>query len=93
VRSALNTVTNAIPTSSGDVKSQLAAANDTIAQLKKQVEDQGLRQRKTNAVNSDSKDKITSGALGVQNHATEGVPVQIVAGLCLLSFLLAYLFF
>jgi hypothetical protein len=31
--------------------------------------------------------------MGVQTPPSEGVPVQIVAALCLLSFLLAYFFF
>lgn len=84
-----------ISSSSEDVKAQLAKANETIAQLRQQVEQQGLRQRKSDAVNQDSKERITTGTtgLGVQSTPTSGVPVQVVAGLCLLCFLIAYFFF
>ncbi|KAF2840743.1 VAMP-associated protein [Patellaria atrata CBS 101060] len=88
-------ITSAIPTSTEEFKQQLADANATIMQLKQQVTDQGLRQRKGDAIVKGAKDGIASGvtALGVQNPPANGVPVQIVAGLCLLSFLLAYFFF
>ncbi|KAI9751721.1 MAG: Methionine aminopeptidase 2 [Chaenotheca gracillima] len=92
---AASAISNNFPTSSGDVKAQLAEANSQIQRLKQQVADQGLRQRKSDAVNQDSKERITTGTtgMGVQQQPADGVPVQIVAGLCLLSFLLAYLFF
>jgi hypothetical protein len=35
----------------------------------------------------------TANAVAVPQGTTEGVPVQIVALLCLISFLLAYIFF
>ncbi|MCJ1443713.1 MAG: phosphatidylinositol-binding protein scs2 [Stictis urceolatum] len=74
---------------------QLENAKAQIAQLKAQIEDQGLRQRKTNAVAQDSRERVTAGTtgMGVQSRPAEGVPVQIVAALCLLSFLFAYFLF
>ena len=77
------------------MKAQLAQANEKIKSLTGQVQDQGLRQRKAEGVAKDSKDRITSGLTGqgVAQQPAEGVPVQIVAALCLLSFLLAYFFF
>lgn len=63
--------------------------------LKKQLEEQGLKQRKSDAVTQDSRDRISTGTtgMGVHSQQADGVPVQIVAALCLLSFLLAYFFF
>ena len=77
------------------LQQQLDSAKETIAQLRKQAEDSGLRQRKSDAVNQDSRERITTGTtgMGVQTQPADGVPVQIVAALCLLSFLLAYFFF
>ena len=94
VAAAASGVANAIPTSSAELKAQLAEAKATISKLRQQAE-QGLRQRKSDAVNQDSKERIAMGTtgMGVQQAPAGGVPVQIVAGLCLLSFLLAYFFF
>ncbi|MCJ1259812.1 phosphatidylinositol-binding protein scs2 [Lignoscripta atroalba] len=95
VSAVASSVTNAIPTSSEDVQRQLAEARATIAKLRQQAEDQVLRLRKSDAVNQDSRERISTGTtgMGVQQQPSEGVPVQIVAALCLLSFLLAYFFF
>lgn len=84
-----------MPTSGEDLRTQLADAKNTIANLKQQAEEQGLRQRKSDAVNQDSRERITTGTtgMGIQQQPADGVPVQIVAALCLLSFLLAYFFF
>ncbi|KAF2794742.1 VAMP-associated protein [Melanomma pulvis-pyrius CBS 109.77] len=85
-------VANAVPTSSAELQAELSKANAQIAKLKQQVESStGLRQRKTDS-SGDSKEKLAT-AMGVQNAPAGGVPVQIVAGLCLLSFLLAYFLF
>lgn len=88
-------IPKSVPTSSDDLKGQLADAHATIRRLKDQTESQGLRQRKTDAVNQDARERITTGTtgMGVQQQPTDGVPVQIVAALCLLSFLLAYILF
>ena len=95
VAAAASSIGNAIPTSSEDLKAKLADANAMIARLRQQAEEQGLRQRKSDAVNQDSKERITTGTtgMGVQQAPASGVPVQVVAGLCLLCFLVAYLFF
>ena len=75
-----------------ELKQQLAQAEKLIGQLK---QDQGgLRQRKTGGAADDGKPGSKPTDLAQQVRAgTEGVPVQITAVLCLLSFLLAYLFF
>ncbi|KAI9708079.1 MAG: phosphatidylinositol-binding protein scs2 [Bogoriella megaspora] len=93
--SAARGVANAIPTSSDDLKAQLREAQTEISRLTRQIQEQGLRQRKTDAVNQDSQERITTGTtgMGIQRTPASGVPVQITAGLCLLAFLLAYIFF
>lgn len=95
ISAAASSVASAIPFSSDDLKAQLAEAKATIQRLRQQAEEQGLRQRKSDAVNQDSKERITTGTtgMGVQKAPANGVPVQIVAGLCLLCFLVAYFFF
>ena len=94
VGAAAFSVANLVPTSGDDLRTQLAQAKATIARMTQQSEEQGLRQRKTDAVNQDSRERITTGTtdMGIQQPA-DGVPVQIVAALCLLSFLLAYFLF
>ncbi|KAI4207212.1 MAG: hypothetical protein LQ346_000706 [Caloplaca aetnensis] len=86
---------NAISTSGEDLRAQLANAKAEISRLTSQNEEQGLRQRKSDAVNQDSRERITTGStgMGIQQQPADGVPVQIVTALCLLSFLLAYFFF
>lgn len=92
---AISNIANAIPTSGDDLRAQLSEAKATILKLRQQGEDQGLRQRTAEAVNQDSRERITTGTtgMGIQRQPADGVPVQIVAALCLLSFLLAYFFF
>ena len=84
-----------MPTSQEQLQDQLSKANATIASLRQQADEQVLRQRKSDAINQDSKERITTGTtgMGVQQQPADGVPVQIVAALCLLSFLLAYFLF
>jgi hypothetical protein len=93
-------VMNATPTSAAELKEQLAEAKATIARLTSQLKDDGLRQRKTEKVAEDARERLTTGTTGAgvvqqtgRGAVQEGVPVQIVAGLCLLSFLVAYVFF
>jgi len=95
VGAAAATVANAIPTSTGDLQAQLSEAKAQILKLKQQVEQHGLRQRKGEAVVQDSRDTATAGraGMGVQQAPAGGVPVQIVAALCLLCFLIAYFLF
>lgn len=92
---AVSNVANTIPASGEDLRAQLADAKSEISRLTQQAEEQGLRQRKADAVNQDSRERITAGTtgMGIQQQPADGVPVQIVAALCLLSFLLAYFFF
>ena len=96
ISAAASSVVNAVPTSGEDVRAQLAEARATITKLRQQAEEQVLRQRKNDAVLQDSRERITTGTTGMgvlQQPAPTGVPVQIVAALCLLSFLLAYFLF
>lgn len=95
---AAASVTNAVPTSGEDLSAQLAEANATISKLKQQAEEQVLRQRESDAIKKDAQERITTGMTGTdlqqqQPQPVDGVPVQIAAALCLLSFLLAYFFF
>ena len=92
---AASTVANAVPTNSEDLRQQLSDAKAQITRLTDQAQEQVLRQRRSDAVNQDSRERITTGTagMGVQQQPADGVPVQIVAALCLLSFLLAYFFF
>jgi hypothetical protein len=79
-------VANPVLTPSESLQQQLAAANAQISKLTSQLADPQLRQRKT----QETSEKMQT----VVQHSNEsGVPLQIVAGLCLLSFLIAYLFF
>jgi len=84
--SAYTAAANAIPTSSDELKQQLAAAQAQISKLTSQISDPEVRQRKVH----EASEKMQT---VVQQTQETGVPLQIVAGLCLLSFLLAYLFF
>ncbi|QPC77796.1 hypothetical protein HYE68_008548 [Fusarium pseudograminearum] len=72
-----------------ELKAKLAQAEQQLVALK----DSGLRQRN---VKSDSKDDekrpVAQAAQAIQ-QTVEGVPVQMAAILCLVSFLLAYFFF
>lgn len=92
---AASSVASAVPTSQEDVRQALADARAEITRLKEQGAEQILRLRKSDAINQDSRERITTGTtgMGVQSQPADGVPVQIVAALCLLSFLLAYFFF
>lgn len=68
-------------------QTELRSAETTIS-------DEGLRQRKGIAP-ADTKPRVSeiATAAAVRPQGTEGVPIQIVAILCLVSFLLAYFFF
>ncbi|KAL2223404.1 MSP domain protein [Thermoascus aurantiacus ATCC 26904] len=86
-----STAASVVPTSTEDFKAQLAEAHAQIQKLKSQLAEQGLRHRKTS-----SEDAKETAPMLQQQHpqpVEAGVPVQIVAGLCLISFLLAYFFF
>ena len=86
VAGAVAAVSNAVPTSSDELKQQLAAANAQISKLTSQLQDPQVRQRKV----QEASEKMQT---VVRQSQESGVSLQIVAGLCLLSFLIAYLFF
>ncbi|KAH7025920.1 PapD-like protein [Microdochium trichocladiopsis] len=71
-----------------ELKQQLDQAEQLVSRLK--ADQGGLRQRKTGA---EEKSVSKPAELAQQVRGTEGVPIQITAALCLLSFLLAYFFF
>ncbi|KAK4575265.1 phosphatidylinositol-binding protein scs2 [Recurvomyces mirabilis] len=86
---AAASIASVIPTSQADLQRSLDTANAQIKRLQEQASE-GLRQRK---ITADGQEK-SSVATSMQNApAPGGVPVQIVAGLCLLCFLVAYLLF
>lgn len=73
------------------MQAQLSDAREQIQRLKDRLADQGLRQRKTGGEAGGS---APPAMMRQQNsQSTSGVPLQIVAGLCLISFLIAYFFF
>lgn len=98
VAAAAATVKSAAAETYEELKDQLARAEATIASLKNEVAG-GLRQRKTAAASDSVADKsgpqqqLAQADRPAAQQGTEGVPVQIVAVLCLASFLLAYFFF
>lgn len=88
---AAASVTNALPTSAS-LQAQLDEAKAQIVRLTQQAGDSsGLRQRKTGSA-SDSKAQLST-AMETRPAPAGGVSVQITAGLCLVSFLLAYFLF
>jgi len=70
-----------------ELRAKLADAQATIASY---AQEGGLRMRKVAAGETSSK-AVNDVAHSIQQ--SQGVPLQIVAALCLVSFLLAYLFF
>lgn len=77
----------AVPMSYDELKAKLAEAQATIASY---AQEGGMRMRKV-AKGETSNETVNQIAHRVQTN--QGVPLQVVAALCLLSFLLAYLFF
>jgi hypothetical protein len=77
----------AVPLSYDELKAKLAEAQATIASY---AQEGGVRMRKV-AKGETSNETVNQIAHRVQT--TQGVPLQVVAALCLVSFLLAYLFF
>ncbi|KAK3942233.1 vesicle-associated protein 2-2 [Diplogelasinospora grovesii] len=90
VQAAKNTTTEGYE----EVKAQLAQAQATIVSLKNDAA-AGLRQRKVGTSGSDDKSagQGQSSLARAERQVTEGVPVQVVAILCLLCFLLGYFLF
>ncbi|KJK76498.1 hypothetical protein H634G_08086 [Metarhizium anisopliae BRIP 53293] len=88
VSHAATSVSEAAQVSYDELKSKLAQAEAQLLNLK----DSGLRQRSVKSASSEEKRPAANTAQVVKQQP-DGVPVQIVALLCLLSFLLAYFFF
>ena len=76
-----------VPMSYAEIKVKLEEAQATIASY---AQEGGMRMRKV-AKGETSNETVNEIAHRVQN--SQGVPLQVVAALCLVSFLLAYLFF
>lgn len=90
IESSATSSKSPVASASEDLRAQLSEANSQISALKEKLADQGLRQRK---IGTDA-EKVPAPLAQQQPQSVEaGVPVQIVAGLCLLSFLIAYFFF
>lgn len=84
-------ITGVTPTAGDELlRAQLAEARAQIQRLKERLSDQGLKQRK---VGGDTAKAPAPVLQQQQIPAEAGVPLQMVAGLCLISFLLAYFFF
>lgn len=77
-----------------ELKRKLASAEETITSLKNDVAS-GLRQRRAGESPPTEQEVVAKGQELAQAayQGTEGVPIQVVAALCLVSFLLAYFFF
>ena len=88
VSQATTAVTTAAQATYEELKNKLAQAEAQIAALK----ETGLRQRNVKTSDNDEKRPLAGTAQAVR-QTVEGVPVQMVAILCLVSFLLAYFFF
>lgn len=80
-------VADAVPMSYEEMKAKLADAQATIANY---AQEGGVRMRKV-AQGETSNATVNDVAHRVQGN--QGVPLPIVAALCLISFLLAFLFF
>ncbi|KXT11348.1 hypothetical protein AC579_9459 [Pseudocercospora musae] len=90
--SATAAISSATGISQADLQKKLDDANATISRLQTQAaEATGLRQRKT--VGDTATTEKSGPATALQTSPSGGVPVQIVAALCLLSFLIAYFLF
>ncbi|CEI67316.1 hypothetical protein FVEN_g5782 [Fusarium venenatum] len=93
VKSAISQATTSIKETAEltyeELKAKLAQAEQQLVSLK----DSGLRQRNVKSdSNDDEKRPMAQTAQAIQ-QTVEGVPVQMAAILCLVSFLLAYFFF
>ncbi|ROT41523.1 MSP domain-containing protein [Sodiomyces alkalinus F11] len=88
VSAAASAVTHNAQLTYEEIKEKLAQAEAKIRQLQ---QDSGLRQRVKNA--SEKVQASSAKQAAAVQQTVEGVPVQLVALLCLISFLLAYFVF
>jgi hypothetical protein len=72
-----------------DLKAKLVQAEQQLVALK----DNGLRQRNVKSTSSEDDKRPLAQTAQAVTQTVEGVPVQMAAILCLVSFLLAYFFF
>ncbi|WKT44981.1 hypothetical protein QSH57_009834 [Fusarium oxysporum f. sp. vasinfectum] len=72
-----------------ELKAKLAQAEQQLVALK----DSGLRQRNVKSASGDDDKRPLAQTAQAVTQTVEGVPVQMAAILCLVSFLLAYFFF
>ncbi|KAH7149154.1 PapD-like protein [Dactylonectria estremocensis] len=89
ISQATTAVASAVDTTIEELKAKLVQAELQIASLK----ETGLRQRNVKAPTVDDAKRVISKTNQAVKQTVEGVPVQIAALLCLISFLLAYFFF
>lgn len=83
---AATAISNAIPKNQDELQAQLDAARQRISELTTQLSDPQVRQRKV----AEAQEKVQT---IVQQSQESGVPLHIVAALCLVSFLIAWAFF
>jgi hypothetical protein len=88
ISQATTAVTSVAESTIEELKAKLAQAEAQIANLR----ETGLRQRNVKGATTDEKYTIARANQAVK-QTVEGVPVQMAAILCLVSFLLAYFFF
>lgn len=85
-----DTTASAIPTNQEDLRAKLDEANATISRLRAEAAE-GLRQRKPQEGAEKAVEQVKQ---SMQNApAPGGVPLPIVAALCLLCFVIAWMFF
>lgn len=89
ISQATTAVASAAETTVDALKAKLAQAEAQIASLK----ETGLRQRNVKSAPVDDEKRAVAKMNQAVKQTVEGVPVQIAALLCLISFLLAYFFF
>lgn len=87
INQAASAVTSAAELTYEELKAKLLQAEAQLISLK----DNGLRQR--NVKSSDDEKRPVAQTAQAVSQTVEGVPVQMAAILCLVSFLLAYFFF
>ncbi|KAH6874778.1 PapD-like protein [Thelonectria olida] len=88
ISQATTAVTSVAESTIEELKAKLAQAEAQIANLR----ETGLRQRNVKSGNTEEKYTVARANQAVK-QTVEGVPVQMAAILCLVSFLLAYFFF
>jgi hypothetical protein len=93
-QSTMNTVKSTAGATYEGLKDQLANVEAKVSSVASDATS-GLRQRKPAAADAAETGKVPPARELAQavRQGTEGVPIQIVALLCLLSFLLGYVFF